>query len=133
MRKITLLTTTLGAAMLAAVPISLHRSPTMLSLDTANARIGNPLSAGSIAGVHRRVYRRNARRGYYGTGVVAATAAGAYYGSAPSYNGGYVNHSTPAVYDTTSHETTADTHHLALDAEQHAYCLSRTYNVGPCQ
>ena len=77
MRKITLLTTTLGAAMLAAVPISLHRSPTMLSLDTANARIGNPLSAGSIAGVHRRVYRRNARRGYYGTGVVAATAAGA--------------------------------------------------------
>jgi len=37
------------------------------------------------------------------------------------------------VYDTTSHETTADTHHLALDAEQHAYCLSRTFNLGPCQ
>jgi hypothetical protein len=91
--KNSLFAITLGAAVL-AVPISLHWSPTKtlsLSLDTANARIGHPLSPGSIAGVHRRVYRRAARRGYYygagayGAGVVGAAAAGAYHG----YYGNY--------------------------------------------
>jgi hypothetical protein len=34
----------------------------------ANARIGRPLTPGSIAGVNRRVDRRAYRRGYYGQG-----------------------------------------------------------------
>lgn len=93
--KNALLATTLGAAVL-AFPISLHWSATKtlsLSLDTANARIGRPLSPGSIAGVHRRVHRRAARRGYYygagayGAGVVgAAAAAGAYHGYYGNYS-----------------------------------------------
>ena len=86
------------AAVLAAAPISLHWTPTntlSLSLDRANARIGRPLSPGSIAGVNRRVYRRTARRGYYGYGGAAAIgAAGAYYGLARSnYGGGLDNYS----------------------------------------
>ena len=68
----------------ATAPISLHWSPTKtlsLSLDRANARIGQPLSPGSIAGVNRRVYRRTARRAYYGYGGAAAIgAAGTYSG-----------------------------------------------------
>ena|SRR5690242_8100737 len=73
------------AAFLAAAPVSLNWSsangPSM-SLDTAEARIGRPLTPGSIAGVNRRVHRRVYRRGvYYGAG--AAAAYGAYrYGYA---------------------------------------------------
>ena len=153
-KRTTLLATALTATVLAAAPISLTWSPTKTlspSLATANARIGNPLSPGSIAGVHRRVYRRNARRGYYGAGavgagLVGAAAAGAYYGSTPSYgtynnsydgsaayHGGYRNlyGYSPGAY-ATGHETTADTHPLAVDNELHAYCLSRTFNAGPC-
>src|SRR3974390_1472088 len=42
----------------------------------ANARIGHPLTPGSIAGVNRRVERRAYRRGYYG---------GGYYGYGRGY------------------------------------------------
>jgi hypothetical protein len=45
----------------------------------AEARIGNPLTPGSIAGVNRRVQRRAYRRAYYG---------GGYYGGG-YYGGGY--------------------------------------------
>jgi hypothetical protein len=76
MKKLALLT--LGAALLATVPYSVHRSPTKtpsLFLDRAEARIGRPLTPGSVAGVNRRVHRR----AYYGAAAGAA-AAGAYYG-----------------------------------------------------
>jgi hypothetical protein len=66
----------LGAALLFAAPISLHLSQDKgmsLSVDKAQARIGRPLTPGSVAGVHRRVERRAYRRGYYGHG--------GYYGS----------------------------------------------------
>ena len=36
-----------------------------LSTDGASAEIGRPLTAGSVAGVHRRAHRRAYRRGYY--------------------------------------------------------------------
>src|SRR5215831_9922458 len=36
-----------------------------LSLDSADARVGRPLTATSVAGVNRRVHRRAYRRGYY--------------------------------------------------------------------
>ena len=60
MRKITVLGISLGAALLCAVPVSLQWSPlktVSISVDKAEARIGRPLTPGSIAGVHRRVER----------------------------------------------------------------------------
>ena len=56
-----------------AAPLSLHWSQAnapSLAVDTANARIGHPLTPGSVAGVNRRVNRR----AYYG----AAAGAGVY-------------------------------------------------------
>jgi hypothetical protein len=58
----------LAASVLCATPISLRWSPnTMpaLSIDSANARIGRPLTPTSVAGVNRRVHRRAYRRPYY--------------------------------------------------------------------
>jgi hypothetical protein len=54
-----------ATALFCAAPLSLHWSPTKtpsLSVDTANAVIGRPLTPGSVAGVNRRVHRR----AYYG-------------------------------------------------------------------
>jgi hypothetical protein len=73
----------IGATLLCAAPVSMHSSPTsgmQLSLDTAQARIGRPLTPFSVAGVHRRMYRR----AYYG-------GYGGYYGYHRPYYayGGY--------------------------------------------
>jgi hypothetical protein len=78
MRKFLIL---IGATvMLWATPISLGQ--TLLTVDRAEARIGRPLSPGSVAGVHRRTYRRAA----YGAAAVGAVGYGAYrYGSAYGY------------------------------------------------
>jgi hypothetical protein len=73
MKKSSTLATVLGAAFLCAAPVSLQWSPAKtpsLSVDTADARIGRPLTPMSVAGVNRRVHRR----AYYG----AATAGGVY-------------------------------------------------------
>ena len=61
--------TLLGAAILIAAPISLNHAPDRglsVSLNSAEARIGRPLTPGSIAGVNRRVHRRAYRRCAYG-------------------------------------------------------------------
>ena len=59
MKKISVIGATLvGAAVLCAAPISLHQSQDKglsLSVDKAQARIGRPLTPGSVAGVHRRL------------------------------------------------------------------------------
>ena len=72
MKKLSVIGATLvGALMLCAAPISLHQSQDKgltLSVDKARARVGHPLTPGSVAGVHRRVERRAYRRGYYGGG-----------------------------------------------------------------
>ena len=72
MNKISVIGATLvGALLLCAAPISLQQSQDKglsLSVDKAQARIGRPLTPGSVAGVHRRVERRAYRRGYYGGG-----------------------------------------------------------------
>ena len=83
MKKISVIGATLvAAAVLCAAPISLHLSQDKglsLSVDKARARIGRPLTPGSIAGVHRRYERRagilwrrilwrRVGRGYYGRG-----------------------------------------------------------------
>jgi hypothetical protein len=63
-----------AAALFCAAPLSLDwstaKSPS-LSVDTADARIGHPLTPMSVAGVNRRVHRR----AYYGA---AAAGAGLY-------------------------------------------------------
>ena len=95
MKKISIFGLLAGTALLCAVPVSLQFSQDKLSvkLDGASARIGEPLSAGSVAGVHRRAGRRAARGAYYGGneyagygnggvgyGVERRAARRAYYG-----------------------------------------------------
>jgi hypothetical protein len=63
--------TALFACVLCAAPVSLRFLPeagVSLSANTASAEIGRPLTATSVAGVHRRHVRRAYRRGYYGYG-----------------------------------------------------------------
>ena len=78
MKKISVIgATLLAAAVLCAAPISLHQSLS-LSVDKAQARIGRPLTPGSVAGVHRRHVRRTYRRGsYYGGGYYPYTTTAA--------------------------------------------------------
>ena len=62
--------TALFACILCATPFSLRLSPegnVVLSVDSASARVGRPLTPTSVAGVNRRVHRRAYRHGYYGT------------------------------------------------------------------
>ncbi len=55
----------------------------------ADARVGRPLTPGSVAGVHRRVERRAYRRGYYGAGLGAAAAGAAAAGALGYYGNPY--------------------------------------------
>src|SRR5207344_88291 len=86
MKKGTILGTIVGAALLAAAPFSLQWSQkaVTLSLDSADARLGRPLTPFSVAGVHRRAYRR----AVYGA---AAYGVGSYYGAS-----GYGSYGYPA-------------------------------------
>ena len=91
-----------GAALLTAAPFSLQWSQktVAVSFETAEARIGRPGTAFSIAGVGRRAYRRSVRSAVY-AGAVGAVGYGAYSGgygypaysysaaSAPYYGTGY--------------------------------------------
>ena len=67
MKKLSMLGIIVGAALLSAAPFSLQWSQknVALSLDSADARVGRPLTATSVAGVNRSVHRRAYRRGYY--------------------------------------------------------------------
>jgi hypothetical protein len=76
-RNFKLLALVATSAFLAAAPLSPHYSK-VLSIDSAEARVGRPLTPMSVAGVNRRVHRR----AYYGAaavGVGAAAAYGAYH------------------------------------------------------
>jgi hypothetical protein len=92
MKKATILGTIVGAALLAAAPFSLQWSQktVTLSLDSADARVGRPLTPGSVAGVNRRVHRRAAY------GAAAAYGVGSYYGASgyPGYS--YSSYGYPA-------------------------------------
>jgi len=67
MKKFSMLGIIAGAALLTATPFSLQLSQekVVLSVDSADARVGRPLTPGSVAGVNRRVHRRAYRRAYY--------------------------------------------------------------------
>ena len=60
-----------------------EQSGVSLSVESAQARVGRPLTPMSVAGVARRT----TRRAYYGAAAAGAAAAGTayYYGSQPSY------------------------------------------------
>ena len=65
MKKLSLFASVSAALVCAAVPVSLNWSAanvTLFSLDTAEAKVGRPLTATSVAGVSRRVSRRAYRR-----------------------------------------------------------------------
>jgi len=80
-RRTAVSTVIMGAAILCAAPFSLQWSQktVKLSLDSAEARIGRPLTPFSVAGVHRRAYRR----AVYGT--AAAYGVGSHYGATRGY------------------------------------------------
>jgi hypothetical protein len=80
--------TAVCAGILCAAPFSVRVSPdagVSLSLDTAAARIGRPLTPMSVAGVHRRAIRR----AYYGYGAAAGLYGYGYGTSWPSSYYGY--------------------------------------------
>src|SRR6476646_7635454 len=88
MKKLSLFASVSAALACAVVPVSFNNwSPaivTLFSLETAEARVGRPLTATSVAGVSRRVHRREYRRAV-GAAAVGG-AAGAYFGQpAPAY------------------------------------------------
>jgi hypothetical protein len=90
MNKLSVLGIIGGAALLTAAPFSLQWSQekVALSLDSADARIGRPRTALSVAGVHRRAYRRTARAAVYAG--AAGVGYGAYSGYGyPAYSGYY--------------------------------------------
>ena len=86
MRKLTITSVAVGAALLSAAPFSLRFSPensVSLAIDTANAVIGRPLTPLSIAGVHRRAMRRGSYG--YGGGYYPYRSYGYGYGSYSAY------------------------------------------------
>ncbi|MBX9845734.1 MAG: hypothetical protein K2Z80_28410 [Xanthobacteraceae bacterium] len=90
MRKLSILGIMAGTTLLCASPVSPQLSPQgklSVSLDTANAAIGRPWTATSIAGVNRRVARRTARRAYYADnyGYQSGLGAGYPYNAASGY------------------------------------------------
>jgi len=100
MKRLSMLGIIVGAALLSATPFSLQWSQknVALSLDSADARVGRPLTATSVAGVHRRAYRR----AVYGTAVAGLGGYGYYRYSSPTYSGysapSYYGYSTPSYY-----------------------------------
>lgn len=85
LRTVAIAASTFVCAMLLSVEWP-DRGSISFTVDSAQARVGRPLTPVSVAGVARRT----TRRAYYGAAAVGAAAAGTayYYGSQPSY--GYV-------------------------------------------
>ena len=100
MKKLGMLGIVGGAALLTAAPFSLQWSQknVALSLDSAEARIGRPLTATSVAGVNRRIHRRAYRRAVYGTAVAGLGGYGYYRYSSPAYS----SYSAPYSYSYTA-------------------------------
>ena len=61
MKKMNIIGILMGAAIICVAPISFHQTQDKglsLALDSADARVGRPLTPVSDAGVHRRAVRR---------------------------------------------------------------------------
>jgi hypothetical protein len=92
-----------GAVLLTVAPFSLQWSQdeVSLSLNSANARIGGPLTA-----TNRRVYRRTYRRAAYAAAAagVAGYGYGSYYGySSPYYSSYYAPQPYSSYYGPVSY------------------------------
>ena len=88
------------AGILCATPYSLRLAPqgsVWLSLDSASAVIGHPLTPMSVGGVHRRAERRAYRRQYYGGDYSGNYGYGTYQPYAYGY-GMYQPYSSSGVY-----------------------------------
>jgi hypothetical protein len=78
MKKLSALGFALATGLLCSTPVTVDWSPAKvpsLSIDTADARVGRPLTPMSVAGVNRRVHRR----AYYGAAAAAGAAGYGYY------------------------------------------------------
>jgi hypothetical protein len=87
MKKLSALGLVVATGLLCSAPVAVNWSATKvpsLSVDTADARIGRPLTPMSVAGVNRRVHRR----AYYGAAAAGAAGYGYYncYGRQCGYN-----------------------------------------------
>jgi hypothetical protein len=97
MKKLSIFASVSAALVCAAVPASFNWSSAnviLFSLDTAEAKVGRPLTATSVAGVSRRVHRREYRRAAAGATVGAAVIGGT---AAEAYVGGPAPPPGPAV------------------------------------
>jgi hypothetical protein len=139
-RKIAIATTTFTCATLFSFGWSEQRVVS-LSIDSAQARVGRPLTPVSVAGVARRNHRRAAYG--YGAGVVGAGVAAAAIGTAAAaatspwgyddsgpyeHSGGYAAsayHSGPSAYA----DSYADSDHSAY-ARSGPYAASAYYGGG---
>jgi hypothetical protein len=78
MKSLSALSFVVATGLLCSAPLTLHWSTAnipSLSVDTADARIGRPLTPMSVAGVNRRVHRR----AYYGAAAAVGAAGYGYY------------------------------------------------------
>ena len=105
-----------GVALLTAAPFSLQWSQknVLLSLDSADARIRRALTPLSVAGAHRRAYRR----AFYGSAL-----AGAAYGYWRYYGYGYPAYSSyyaPQSYSYYAPQSYSS-YYAGYYAEQHSY------------
>jgi hypothetical protein len=76
--KLSALGLVLATGLLCSAPVTIDWSPAKapsLALDTADARLGRPLTPMSVAGVNRRVHRR----AYYDAAAAAGAAGYGYY------------------------------------------------------
>jgi hypothetical protein len=82
-----------GAALLVAAPFSLQWSHknALLSLDSAEARTGRPLTATRMAGVSRRVHRRAYRCAVLGTTVFCDVPRNPFNVGADRYRPAYIS------------------------------------------
>ena len=89
-----------GAALLIAAPFSLQWSHknALLSLDSAEARIGRPLTATRMAGVSRRVHRRAYRCAILGTTVFCDVPRNPFNVGADRYRPAYISPPAGASY-----------------------------------
>jgi hypothetical protein len=83
-RKLKILGIAAAAVFFCSSPLTLQWSSAHIpsvSLQQADARVGRPLTPGSVAGVNRRVHRR----AYYGAAAAGAAAYGVYNRAACGY------------------------------------------------
>src|SRR5262249_48089608 len=113
-----------GAALLTVAPFLLQWSQdeVSLSLNSVNARIGRPVTATSIACVHRRVYRRTYRRAAY-TAAAAGGGGdgdGSYFGYSSAY---YSSYYAPSPYSSYYRPVSVRTVYWPYPPSRYSYYL----------